>query len=135
MKPDTADVAHIPEKTYFRIGEVSSIVGVEPYVLRYWESEFVVTRPVRGKSRQRLYRRRDVEMLLTIKDLLHCQGYTIAGAQKMVQPNAYISRRSEHPLMTAPHHTEVPPQGILEQIKQELTTLLHLLWADENMKK
>ncbi|WP_457574334.1 MerR family transcriptional regulator [Desulfolithobacter sp.] len=74
----------IPEKKYFRIGEVSKLVGVDPHVLRYWESEFKTIRPRRAKSRQRLYRRKDVETLLLIKTLLHEEGYTIAGARKVL---------------------------------------------------
>ena len=76
------DFSQIPDKVYFRIGEVSELVGVETHVLRYWESEFTLVKPHRGKSKQRLYRRKDVETLLLIKDLLHFQGYTISGARK-----------------------------------------------------
>ncbi|MBW2543877.1 MAG: MerR family transcriptional regulator [Deltaproteobacteria bacterium] len=72
----------IPDKNYFRIGEVSKILGVEPYVVRYWESEFRTVRPVRTRSDQRLYRKKDVEQLLTIKNLLYGELFTIAGARK-----------------------------------------------------
>lgn len=72
----------IPDKNYFRIGEVSKILGVEPYVVRYWESEFKTVRPVRTRSDQRLYRKKDVEQLLTIKNLLYGEMFTIAGARK-----------------------------------------------------
>jgi len=74
--------ASIPDKVYFRIGEVSKILGVEPYVIRYWESEFKAIKPVRTRSDQRLYRRRDVEMLLTIKRLLYVDHFTILGAKR-----------------------------------------------------
>jgi DNA-binding transcriptional MerR regulator len=74
--------ASIPDKVYFRIGEVSRILGVEPYVIRYWESEFTAVKPVRTRSDQRLYRRRDVEMLLTIKHLLYVEHFTIIGAKR-----------------------------------------------------
>lgn len=76
------DKPQLPEKPYFRIGEVAELLGVETYVLRYWESEFPQLKPVRAPSRQRLYRRADVETLLYIKGLLHEQGYTIAGAKR-----------------------------------------------------
>ncbi|MBI5523244.1 MAG: MerR family transcriptional regulator [Desulfarculus sp.] len=76
------DRPRLPEKPYFRIGEVAELLGVETYVLRYWESEFPQLRPVRAPSRQRLYRRADVETLVYIKGLLHEQGYTIAGAKR-----------------------------------------------------
>ncbi len=72
----------IPDKSYFRIGEVSKILGVKPYVVRYWESEFKTVKPVRTKSDQRLYRRKDVEELVTIKNLLYSEQLTIAGAKK-----------------------------------------------------
>ena len=72
----------IPDKNYFRIGEVSKILGVEPYVVRYWESEFKSVRPARTRSDQRLYRKKDVEQLLTIRNLLYEELFTIAGARK-----------------------------------------------------
>lgn len=79
--PENREV-QIPGKSYFRIGEVSRIVGVEPYVIRYWESEFKAVRPLRTKSDQRLYRRKDVETLLSVKFLLYEARFTIAGAKK-----------------------------------------------------
>jgi len=72
----------IPEKAYFRIGEVSKILGVAPYVIRYWETEFKTVRPIRASSAQRLYRKKDVEYLLVIKDLLYTEKFTISGARK-----------------------------------------------------
>jgi len=74
----------IPEKAYFRIGEVSKILNVEPYVIRYWETEFRSVKPARTKSSQRLYRKKDVEELLTIRDLLYSQRFTINGAKKQL---------------------------------------------------
>jgi len=72
----------IPDKLYFKIGEVSDITGVEPHVLRYWESEIRSIRPQRASSKQRLYRRADIENILILKKLLHEDGYTIPGARK-----------------------------------------------------
>jgi DNA-binding transcriptional MerR regulator len=72
----------IPEKSYFRIGEVSKLLGVAPYVIRYWESEFKSVRPTRAKSDQRLYKRKDVEELMVIKELLYNKKFTISGARK-----------------------------------------------------
>lgn len=72
----------IPDKSYFRIGEVSRILGVEPYVVRYWESEFRTVKPLRTRSDQRLYRKKDVEELLMIRDLLYDEKFTIAGAKQ-----------------------------------------------------
>ena len=75
----------IPDKLYFKIGEVSSITGVEPYILRYWESEFKLVKPYRTKSNQRLYRRKDVESVLKIKKMLYDEKFTIAGAKKKIK--------------------------------------------------
>jgi DNA-binding transcriptional MerR regulator len=74
----------IPDKLYFKIGEVKKITGIEPHVLRYWESEFNIIRPQRASSKQRLYRRVDVENILTIKKLLYEDGYTVPGARKFL---------------------------------------------------
>ena len=74
----------IPDKAYFRIGEVSKILNVEPYVIRYWETEFKTVNPVRTKTSQRLYRKKDVQELLTIKNLLYSQRFTIDGAKKQL---------------------------------------------------
>jgi DNA-binding transcriptional MerR regulator len=77
------DSGAIPsDKLYFKIGEVAKIVGVKPYVLRYWETEFSVIKPGKSRSKHRLYRRRDVDTLLKIKELLHERRFTIEGARK-----------------------------------------------------
>ncbi len=73
------------KKRYYRIGEVSKITDVKSYVLRYWESEFRWMAPQKSRSRQRLYRQRDIDMILLIKKLLHEQRYTIAGARKKLR--------------------------------------------------
>ena len=75
----------IPEKIFFKIGEVCDIVDVQAHVLRYWETEFPMLSPQKNRSGQRTYRRRDVEMALRIKDLLYEDQYTIAGAKKRLQ--------------------------------------------------
>ena len=84
-KNNNIQTINIPDKLYFKIGEVSKITGVKPYVLRYWESEFSVIRPGKSKSNQRLYRRKDVELLLTIKNLLYSENFTIAGAKRKLR--------------------------------------------------
>jgi DNA-binding transcriptional MerR regulator len=75
----------LPVKLYYRIGEVSEIVGVEPHVLRYWETEFRSIRPQKSRKGQRIYSRRDVDKLLKVKDLLYSHGFTIAGARKRLR--------------------------------------------------
>lgn len=84
----TARKQTIPNKLYFRIGEVSDIVGVKPYVLRYWETEFGDVRPTKSKSGQRLYKRRDVELLMSVKTLLYEERYTIDGAKQRLRETA-----------------------------------------------
>ncbi len=73
------------DKRYYRIGEVSRITDVKPYVLRYWESEFRWMAPQKSRSKQRLYRQRDIDMILLIKKLLYEQRFTIAGARKKLR--------------------------------------------------
>jgi DNA-binding transcriptional MerR regulator len=73
---------HIPEKLFFKIGEVCDITGIQAHVLRYWESEFPTLAPQKNRAGQRTYRRRDVEMVLRIKELLYEDQFTIAGAKK-----------------------------------------------------
>jgi len=75
----------IPEKIYFKIGEVCELVGVQAHVLRYWETEFPMLSPQKNRSGQRSYRRRDVEIALRIKQLLYDEMFTIAGAKKKLQ--------------------------------------------------
>lgn len=79
----------IPDKLYFKIGEVAELTGVKPHVLRYWESEFASFRPAKSRTQQRLYRRKDIELVLRLKDLLYNRGFTIAGArQQLREPEA-----------------------------------------------
>jgi DNA-binding transcriptional MerR regulator len=73
------------ERLYYRIGEVSRITGLKPHVLRYWETEFKVIKPHKGGSLQRLYRRKDLDLILKIKKLLYQDGFTIAGAKKKIR--------------------------------------------------
>ncbi|MCX5913221.1 MAG: MerR family transcriptional regulator [Deltaproteobacteria bacterium] len=82
---DKREPSSIPEKLYYKIGEVSEITGIEPYVLRYWESEFKIVSPSRTHSKQRLYRKKDLELILEIKKLLYEEKFTIAGAKKKLQ--------------------------------------------------
>ncbi|MBW2306209.1 MAG: MerR family transcriptional regulator [Deltaproteobacteria bacterium] len=111
----------IPDKLYFKIGEVSQIARVEPYVLRYWESEFSMMRPTRSRARQRLYHRRDVELILEIKRLLYEEKFTISGAKKKLLE----SRRTQ-----AEKGTGQPAdshQAILQHIRKELQEIRKIL--------
>ncbi|MFZ1938564.1 MAG: MerR family transcriptional regulator [Terracidiphilus sp.] len=75
----------IPDRLYFKIGDVARLCGVETYVLRFWESQFPQLKPNKSGTGQRLYRRRDVEMALEVKRLVHAEGYTIAGARTVLE--------------------------------------------------
>jgi DNA-binding transcriptional MerR regulator len=131
--PAIADVAtplpEIPDKLFFRIGEVSQIVGVEAYVLRYWESEFKGLSPRKSSSGQRMFRRRDVELLLQIKYLLYDRKFTIEGARMALQD---ISRdrdkKDKARKLTALSQAELfPSPSPLPGIRQELADILKLL--------
>lgn len=108
----------IPDKLYFKIGEVSELTGMEPHVLRYWESEFKELRPHRAGSKQRLYRRSDVETVLAIKHLLYEEGFTIAGARK-----ALGKEKKEG----AGEKPAEPDANLLQEIRSELEELKKLL--------
>ena len=80
----------IPDKLYYKIGEVAKFTGIKTHVLRYWETEFKAIRPNKSRSNQRLYRRQDVDLILHLKDLLYNQGFTIAGARKKLREKPTI---------------------------------------------
>jgi DNA-binding transcriptional MerR regulator len=102
----------IPDKLFFRIGEVCKIADIEPFVLRFWETEFPNLAPEKSKSGQRVYKRKDIEMVLRIKELLYERGYTIAGARKQL---ARVRTPKEH------------RAKMLFQIRKELCDILTLL--------
>jgi len=94
--PAQADIpVEVPDRLYFRIGEVSTITGVPPYVLRYWESEFPALQPRKSGGGQRLYRKRDVALILEIKKLLYQERYTVAGARRRLTEREERARRLE----------------------------------------
>jgi DNA-binding transcriptional MerR regulator len=113
----------IPDKLYFKIGEVSGLLGVEPYVLRYWESEFAVLAPKKSGTGHRLYRRKDVELLLRIKHLLYEKRFTIEGARQTLQAEAKApkSRRGKD------SQQELFSSDPLPEIRRELAEILQLL--------
>lgn len=103
----------IPDKLYFRIGDVAALCDVQPYVLRFWETEFPQLKPNKGGTGQRLYRKRDVETALRIKSLLYDQGYTIPGARQVfkseAQPKSETQVR-ETPEFASESQTQAEPQ-------------------------
>lgn len=118
----------LPNKLYFRIGEVGKIVGVKPYVLRYWESEFSVLRPGKTPSHHRLYRRRDVETLLEIKRLLYQEGFTIAGAKKQLKDTDKEETFPE----SSPTSSAVDYRQVMLSIRDDLRELYRML--DEKVR-
>jgi DNA-binding transcriptional MerR regulator len=112
----------IPEKLYYKIGEVSQITGIEPYVLRYWESEFKIVTPMRTNSRQRLYRKRDLELILEIKKLLYEERFTIAGAKKKMR-----RMKGQHESQLNLEFPENKYRDALLRIREELEKLYGLL--------
>jgi len=119
MPEDVCDLSRIPDKFYFKIGEVSDIVGVPPYVLRFWETEFKQVKPKRTDTGQRMYRRQDVALVLQIKYLLHERKFTLEGARQHLKRKAGSSKKS---------HPVPPPQG-LSEIREELIRIRDLIDA------
>ena len=112
------------DKLYFKIGEVADILAVPAYVLRYWESEFKSIRPQKSRSRQRVYRRKDVEVLLRIKHLLYERKFTIAGARQELEDARAREAAGEEPLARA-----APNPGYLaRQSLAEVRSRIDVLW-------
>ena len=114
------DASLIPDKEYFRIGEVARLIGVETYVLRYWETEFNSIKPVRPFSNQRLYKRKDVELILLIQDLLYRQKYTIEGAREKI-------RSLNHPAQPANRNMDKDKLKFIDEIRNDLKDLKQFL--------
>jgi|UniRef100_Q02D32 DNA-binding transcriptional MerR regulator len=114
----------IPDKLYFKIGEVSELLGVEAYVLRYWESEFPVLSPKKSGTGHRLYRRKDVELLLRIKHLLYEKRFTIEGARQTLQSEAKAPKPARVPKRV---QAELFSEDPLPEIRRELRDILELL--------
>jgi len=104
----------IPDnKRFFRIGEVSRIIGVRPYVLRYWETEFPTLRPKRADSRQRIYKKEDIETIIEIKKFLYEEKLTIEGVRRRLKAPEKVS--------------QIPSNNFLKEIKEELEQILKIL--------
>jgi DNA-binding transcriptional MerR regulator len=130
----------IPNKLFFKIGEVCEITDTQPYVLRYWESEFPALAPAKNTSGQRIYRRRDIETVLRIKQLLYEEGFTIAGAKKRLEME--MAGRTPTPSSAPPGGNGGDGGGAggseatkkaLQEIREQLREILTLL--DSNDRK
>ncbi|MCL5744840.1 MAG: MerR family transcriptional regulator [Acidobacteria bacterium] len=119
-----SDCPEIPDKLYFRIGEVSELLGVEAYVLRFWETEFPSLAPKKSRSGHRLYRRKDVELLLRIRHLLYEKRFTIEGARQFLQSEGKNSDRKRPAART---QQELFPEEPLTDIRRELAEILKIL--------
>jgi len=116
-----ADEVLIPDKLYFRIGEVATLCHLPAYVLRFWESEFPQLKPVKSSTGQRMYRKRDVESVLRIKQLLYEQGYTIQGARQHLRAEAKADKGQS----TIPFPTHSSNE--IQHIRQGLREILRML--------
>ncbi len=126
LASQTAPDPEIPNKLYFRIGEVARIAGIKPYVLRFWESEFNGLGPKKSGAGHRLYRRKDVELVLEIKRLLYEKRFTIEGARKVLQ-----SKPKRESLKPAPPRKQADlfsgTAALFQEVRRELGEILRLL--------
>jgi DNA-binding transcriptional MerR regulator len=147
--------SRIPEKLFFRIGEVCDLIKVQPHVLRYWETEFPMLAPQKNRAGQRVYRRKDVEMVFRIRDLLYEEKFTIAGAKKRLldeirggsgrarvadeSPPEETDDHEPEPNVTSVSGTDAPSspqvQRALRKLKSDLEDLLTRLKSDASIKR
>jgi DNA-binding transcriptional MerR regulator len=130
----------IPNKLFFKIGEVCEITDTQPYVLRYWESEFPALAPAKNSSGQRIYRRKDIETVLRIKQLLYDEGFTIAGAKKRLETELAGKGPTPPAVPAEPEEPAVPaPPGddrtraVLLEVRDQVRQILTLM--DKGAKK
>jgi DNA-binding transcriptional MerR regulator len=134
--PAAGAAQEIPDKLYFRIGEVARLAGIKPYVLRFWESEFPTLGPKKAGTGHRLYRRKDVEQVLEIKQLLYEKRYTIEGARKFLESRAKpapagVGARSRRKSAAAAAKSQTPlfenPANLADTVRKELREILNIL--------
>lgn len=142
IAPMTITPEEIPDKLYFRIGEVARLAGIKPYVLRFWETEFPALDPKKSGTGHRLYRRKEVQLVLEIKRLLYEKRYTIEGARKFLDGRSKngdsgapapvgVSKRSPGKPVLPRKQTQTGlfdiPSPLLETVRQELLEIAELL--------
>jgi DNA-binding transcriptional MerR regulator len=126
----------IPDKLYFQIGEVCRLLELEPHVLRFWEKEFPMLNPAKGANGRRMYRKKDVEMALAIRELLYTQGFTIPGARKLLGIPQERHQAIDQ-LRSIPAHRAIPDNApsprahlstpLLKELQSELRNILTIL--------
>jgi len=126
LKKIEVDIPISQNRLYYRIGEVSRITGIKPHVLRYWESEFKVIRPHKGVSLQRLYRRKDLDLILKIKALLYQDGFTISGAKKKIRDLEKLENRKPK-LRLVEKRSDGRDHELLLAIREELRGIREML--------
>ena len=122
--------SEIPDKLYFRTGEVAKLAALKPYVLRFWESEFPTLGPKKSGTGHRLYRRKDVETVLEIKCLLYEKRFTIAGARQMLESRRQENRQRAKKSITSPRvqgELFATPSALLMDLRRELREILSIL--------
>jgi DNA-binding transcriptional MerR regulator len=136
-KQESGRKIEVPDKLFFRIGEVCKLIQLEPYVLRFWETEFPMLSPAKGANGRRMYRKKDVELLFQIKDLLYERGFTIAGAKKTLGElrRSGASPHGSHPVQEVLQsgdskresaRSEIPAET-LHELKSQLRDILTIL--------
>lgn len=125
-----SDEIEIPERLYFRIGEVGRICQLPAYVLRFWQTEFSQLKPTKSSTGQRMYRRRDVEFVVRIKKLLYEEGYTIAGARQLLKSEASKSKdQTALPFAALPDNKDG-----LKRVRQQLQEILTILASKNRIR-
>ena len=135
--PLPANGPEIPDKLYFRIGEVSKLAGIKPYVLRFWESEFPHLGPKKSGTGHRLYRRKDVELVLEIKRLLYDKRFTIEGARKFLQTkgkNTPAAQERPAGRRTTQGNLFDREPGMIDSVRRELGDILRLITDGETVE-
>ena len=131
LAPQPTPDPEIPNKLYFRIGEVAKLAGIKPYVLRFWESEFPGLGPKKSGTGHRLYRRKDVELVLEIKRLLYEKRFTIEGARKSLEGSKQQKRAALKQEVAVPRHQgelfAVGNSAFFQELKRELNEILKLV--------
>jgi DNA-binding transcriptional MerR regulator len=130
----------IPDRTFFRIGDVSAILGVKPHVIRFWESEFPFLAPAKASSGQRVYRRSDIEALILVKHLLHIERFSIEGARKKLGELRKSARLREamdavlagNPVPSGEIAIQVLPKSGVGALQQQIESLRHLIRNPES---